>query len=82
VDALVHQVALFIPFLTLIIEVDNKLVLFLIQVSPGTKTILDQDVVAINTAKKNYSVVGKVTVDAKAVVTPDIDAIDLESIGL
>jgi hypothetical protein len=47
------------------------------QVSSGTKTKFAQDVVAINTEKKNYSVLGAVTVNTKAVVVPDIDAIDL-----
>ncbi|CAJ2655237.1 uncharacterized protein LOC123923551 isoform X2 [Trifolium pratense] len=49
----------------------------LYDVSSGTKTKFAQDVVAINTEKKNYSVLGAVTVNTKAVVVPDIDAIDL-----
>ncbi|WJX49619.1 hypothetical protein P8452_36030 [Trifolium repens] len=49
----------------------------LYDVSSGTKTKFAQDVVAINTEKKNYSVLGEVTVNTKAVVVPDIDAIDL-----
>ncbi|KAL5073564.1 hypothetical protein RYX36_012548 [Vicia faba] len=46
-------------------------------VSAGTKTIFYQDVVAINKAKKDYSALGAVTVNTKAVVTPDLDSIDL-----
>ncbi|GAU45667.1 hypothetical protein TSUD_268340 [Trifolium subterraneum] len=49
----------------------------LYDVSSGTKTKFAQDVVAINTEKKNYSVLGAVTVNTKAIVVPDIDAIDL-----
>ncbi|WJX43565.1 hypothetical protein P8452_30642 [Trifolium repens] len=49
----------------------------LYDVSSGTKTKFAQDVVAINAEKKNYSVLGAVTVNTKAVVVPDIDAIDL-----
>lgn len=56
---------------------DNNLVLFVIQVSAGTKTIFYQDVVAINKAKKDYSALGAVTVNTKAVVTPDLDSVDL-----
>lgn len=66
-----------ITFLTLTNAFDNNLVLFLIKVSAGTKTIFYQDVVAINPAKKDYSVLGAVTANTKAVVTPDLDSVDL-----
>ncbi|CAK8575381.1 unnamed protein product [Lathyrus sativus] len=46
-------------------------------VSAGTKTIFYQDVVAINPGKKDYSVLGAVTANTKAVVTPDLDSVDL-----
>ncbi|XP_004514516.1 uncharacterized protein [Cicer arietinum] len=48
----------------------------LFDVSPGTKSICAQDVIAMNTAQKHCCNLG--TVDAKVVVTPDFGSIELE----
>lgn len=62
-------------FVTSIIAFDNNVILFLTQVSPGSKCEFAQDVVAMNTAQKDCCVLGELS--KKVVVTPDLDSLEL-----